>query len=465
MTALTDLDASQAVAALRAGEILCEDYARALLDRAQSLAHLNAFRTLDRERVLESARRADKARAEGKTLGRLHGLPIPVKDSVNTRELPTSNGTRALRDFRPKEDAAVLKPLLAEGALVMGKTNLHELSRGWTSNNGAFGAILNPYDPGRIPGGSSGGSAVAVAARMAPLAIAEDTLGSIRVPATLCGVVGLRPTFGRYPGAGIMPLTFDRFDQAGPLARCVADVALFDEIVTGDSAALPPRALAGVRLGMSEFLWSGLDAEVERVALDAMGRLEAAGAILVRAEIPEVAKDAYNVARQIIGTENVASIAAFLEEQGAGVTFAEALAAASPNLRETYRLEFKREDYEEALRKQAAIKAQLAAHLAGEDLDALLFPPVLAPALALGDNSEVDLRGEKVPLRWVMARNTALASCAGLPSLTLPAGLTHAGLPVGVELLGRHGSDRALLALGLAVERAWGRLAAPKLAA
>ena len=465
MTALTELDASQAVAALRAGDILCEDYARALLDRAQALAHLNAFRTLDRERVLEAARRADKARAGGNALGRLHGLPIPVKDSVNTRELPTSNGTRSLRDFRPKDDAAVLKPLLAQGAIVMGKTNLHELSRGWTSNNGAFGAILNPYDPARIPGGSSGGSAVAVAARMAPIAIAEDTLGSIRVPATLCGVVGLRPTFGRYPGAGIMPLTFDKLDQAGPLARCVADVVLFDEIVTGDSTPLPSRALEGVRLGVSEFLWNGLDAEVERVALDALGRLQAQGAILVRAEIPDVAKDAYNVARQIIGHENVASISAFLVEQGAGPTFTEVLAAASPNVRENYRIEFKREDYEEALRKLGAIKAALGAFFADHRLDALVFPPVLTPALALGDNAEVELRGEKVPLRRVMARNTALASCAGLPSLTLPAGLTHEGLPVGVELLGRLGEDRALLALGLAVERAWGRLAAPRLSA
>ncbi len=465
MTALTELDASQAVAALRAGEILCEDYARALLDRVQALAHLNAFRTLDRERVLEAARHADKARAAGKVLGRLHGLPIPVKDSVNTRELPTSNGTRSLQYFRPKDDAAVLKPLLAQGAIVMGKTNLHELSRGWTSNNGAFGAILNPYDPGRIPGGSSGGSAAAVAARMAPLAIAEDTLGSIRVPATLCGVVGLRPTFGRYPGAGIMPLTFDKFDQAGPLARCVADVVLFDEIVTGDSAALPSRALEGARLGVSDFLWSGLDPEVERVALDALRRVEAEGVILVRAEIPDVAKDAYNVARQVIGHENPASIAAFLVEQGARPTFSEVLAAASPNVRENYRIEFKREDYEEALRKLGAIKAALGAFFADRRLDAMAFPPVLAPALTLGDHPEVELRGERVSLRWVMARNTALASCAGLPSLTLPAGLTHAGLPVGVELLGRHGSDRALLALGLAVERAWGRLAAPTLAA
>jgi Asp-tRNA(Asn)/Glu-tRNA(Gln) amidotransferase A subunit family amidase len=169
---LTDLTAVAAVTAMRTDEIKAEDYARALLDRAQALQALNAFRTLDREMVLEAARAADHARASGAALGVLHGLPIPVKDSVNTKALPTSNGTRALRDFRPKDNAAVLKALFAQGAILMGKSNIHELSYGWTSNNGVFGPVRNPYDTNRVPGGSSGGSAAAVAARIAPLAIA-----------------------------------------------------------------------------------------------------------------------------------------------------------------------------------------------------------------------------------------------------------------------------------------------------
>jgi mandelamide amidase len=233
---MTELTATAAVQAMRNGDVKAEDYARALLDRAQALANLNAFRTLDREMVLEAARSADKARAAGQTLGMLHGLPIPVKDSVNTKAFPTSNGTRALREFKPKDDAAVLKPLLYQGAILMGKTNLHELSYGWTSNNEAFGPVRNPYDPQHVPGGSSGGSAAAVAGRMAPLAIAEDTLGSIRVPASMCGLAGLRPSFGRYPDDGIMPLTVNKFDQVGPLARSVADLLLFDSVVTATVA-------------------------------------------------------------------------------------------------------------------------------------------------------------------------------------------------------------------------------------
>jgi mandelamide amidase len=187
---LVELSATAAVTAIRNGDIKAEDYARALLDRAQQLVSLNAFRTLDREMVLEAARNADKRRASGAQLGVLHGLPIPVKDSVNTKALPTSNGTRALANFKPKDDAAVLKPLFAQGAILMGKTNLHELSFGWTSNNAAFGPVRNPYDPTRVPGGSSGGSGAAVAARIAPLAIGEDTLGSIRDPSANCRLAG-----------------------------------------------------------------------------------------------------------------------------------------------------------------------------------------------------------------------------------------------------------------------------------
>jgi len=167
---LVELSATAAVAAIRNGDIKAENYARALLDRAQQLASLNAFRILDREMVLEAARNADKRRGtltsgalRVRKLGVLHGLTIPVKDSVNTKALPTSNGTRALANFRPKDDAAVLTPLFAQGAILMGKTNLHELSFGWTSN-AIFGPVRNPYDPSRVPGGSSGGSAAAVAA-------------------------------------------------------------------------------------------------------------------------------------------------------------------------------------------------------------------------------------------------------------------------------------------------------------
>ena len=188
---LTGLAASEAVAAMRAGDITAEAYANATLDQCERLQHLNAFISLEPDRVREAAFAADRLRGSGATTGLLHGLPIPVKDSVNTRDLPTTAGTRALANFYPPRDAALVGILKAAGAIVLGKTNIHELSWGWTSNNGAFGPVRNPYDPARIPGGSSGGTAAAVAARLAPLGVAEDTQGSIRVPAALCGVYGM----------------------------------------------------------------------------------------------------------------------------------------------------------------------------------------------------------------------------------------------------------------------------------
>ena len=201
---LMKLSAVNAVAKLRNGDVTAERYAAAILERCQQAKALNAFITLPNEQVLEAARAADRLRASGAKLGALHGLPIPVKDSVNTKDMPTSGGTPALRNFRPKEDAPIVRALLAAGGIVLGKTNLHELSWGWTSNNLAFGAVHNPYDVQRIPGGSSGGTAVAVLMRMAPLGIAEDTEGSIRVPAAMCGIAGFRPTTGRYISTGVV---------------------------------------------------------------------------------------------------------------------------------------------------------------------------------------------------------------------------------------------------------------------
>lgn len=466
---LTDLSAVAAVTAMRNGDVKAENYARALLDRAQRLESLNAFRTLDREMVLEAARASDKARAAGAHLGSLHGLPIPVKDSVNTKALPTSNGTKALRNFRPKDDAAVLKPLLANGGILMGKTNIHELSYGWTSNNGVFGPVRNPYDPARVPGGSSEGSGAAVAARMAPLAIAEDTLGSIRVPATMCGLAGFRPSFGRYPGDGIMPLTDNKFDQVGPVARSVEDLALFDAVMTGDSSPLVPAPLQGVRIGISrEHFLNGLDLEVERVTTEAFRKLTAAGAVLVSADVPQVTKSAMDVAVTIIAYETMPAISKFLEAQGTGVSFDQMLQQASEGIQGVFKAfalppnRPTQDAYESALARRQEIREQIHRYFAQQGIAALAFPPIMIPPPQIGEEPDVTIRGEKVPLRVAMARNVALGSCASMSSLILPAGMTSHSLPVGLEFDALMGDDRALLALGLSLEQLLGPIPAPK---
>ena len=467
---ILELSATEAVAAMQKGEMTAEDYAARLIGRAEALESLNAFRTLNRALALEAARNLDKQRSSGVPAGLLHGLPIPVKDSVNTRELPTSNGTRALENFRPRDDADVLKRLFAEGALLMGKTNLHELSLGWTSNNMTFGPVKNPYDPTRIPGGSSGGSAAAVAARMAPLAVAEDTHGSIRVPATMCGLVGLRPTYGRYPDGCILPLTKDKFDQVGPLARTVGDLALFDAVITGDVRPISPRSLAGVRLGIAPgFFFEGLHPEVERVLTGALEKLTSAGAIIVKAEVPDFIKHGPQIAIAIQLFEVLPSLSQFLAEQGAGVTAEQVLSQVSPNIDLVFKAVVlppngvSAEAYLDALRMREEFKAVIRGYFAENRIEALLFPPALCPAPALGDNGEIDIGGRKISGITAFGRNTALSPCAGMPGLVLPAGMTTAGLPVGIELEALPGQDRSLLSLGLAVEKVLGRIPAPRI--
>src|SRR5882724_2901970 len=286
---LCNLGAVEAVAHMSQGSLTAERYAQALLARCQSAHALNAFIALEPARVLEAARARDHERRAGAKPGPLFGLPIPVKDSVNTRDYPTTGGTPALRHFRPTEDAPVVAALRGAGALVLGKTNLHELSFGWTTNNLAFGPVHNPYDDKRIPGGSSGGTAAAIAARLAPLGVAEDTEGSIRVPEAFCGIAGFRPTTRRYSTKGCVPIS-SLFDQVGPHARTVQDLALFDSVAAGDPSPLAAKPLRGVRLGVVRDYWfEDLDPEVEKIAGEALARLREAGAVLVEGTIPGLA--------------------------------------------------------------------------------------------------------------------------------------------------------------------------------
>ena len=469
-SALTDLSAVDAVAAMRAGDLKAEDYARTLLDRAVALQSLNAFRTLDRDLVLEAARGADRKRASGARVGALHGLPIPVKDSVNTKDLPTSNGTRALKDFRPKADAAILIPLFAQGAILMGKTSIHELSYGHTTNNLAFGPTRNPYDPSRVPGGSSGGSAAVVAAHMAPLAVAEDTFGSIRVPASFCGIAGLRPSVGRYPGAGVMPIT-PRWDTGGPLARTVADLVLFDSVVTGDMSAVAPKPLRGARIGLADYFLTEVHPEVERVTMGAVRKLGSAGAELVRADVPKEIRVGTDLTRTVHLYETAANMSAFLAEHEAGITFEVLVSRLSPDLQPLFRDRIvpgapnavSKEQYEAALVQLAQLREGVRRYFVDHDVDVLAFPVVRMPPPLIGEDKEIEILGQKVPIRAAMGRNLGQGSCAGLPCLVLPAGMSSNGLPIGLEFDALPGKDRDLLALGLSLEQALGPIPAPRI--
>ena len=470
MRDLLEISAGEAIALMRQGDLKAEAYAAALLDRCKAGRQLNAFITLAPDQVLEAARAADRRRAAGAFLGPLHGLPIPIKDSVNTADYPTTSGTAALRDFQPKDDAPVVRALRDAGGIVLGKTNLQELSLGWTSTNLTFGPVKNAYDPARIPGGSSGGTAVAIASRMAPLGVAEDTCGSIRVPAALCGIAGFRPTTFRYSPRGVMPLT-SVFDTVGPHARTVDDLALFDSVITGDFNALRPISPSGLRLGISRaHYFTGLDPEVGRVAGEALARLREAGVTLVEADVPDLTRlvDAANF--PIIYCETVSMITRYLEEFGTGVTFEQVLAGVGANVRPSLEARLRPGGAfvvpEEAYRAarnvhRPALQEAFRAYFCQTGVAAIVYPTTLGPAPAIGQDQEVQIAGEKVPFKLAMSRNVAPASCAGIPALVLCAGLTREGLPVGVEFAGPAGADRALLALGRTLEGILGRPPAP----
>src|SRR3954468_24062551 len=215
----TRATAADLLARMNAGAVSAEEVARAYLDRADRLdGRLNVYLHRDPDRVLEQARAVDAKRARGELLGALAGVPVAIKDVLCPRGEPTTCGSRMLQDFRPPYDATVIRKLRAADAVLIGKTNMDEFAMGSSTENSAFGPTRNPWDEDRIPGGSSGGSAVAVAADLAPLALGSDTAGSIRQPAALCGIVGMKPTYGRVSRYGLVAYA-SSLDQIGPFAN------------------------------------------------------------------------------------------------------------------------------------------------------------------------------------------------------------------------------------------------------
>jgi len=471
-SALLNLNAVEAVARMSDGSLSAERYAGALLTRCQAAHALNAFIALDPARVLEDARARDVERRSGVKPGALFGLPIPVKDSVNTREYPTTAGTPGLRHFRPSEDAPVVAALRASGAIVLGKTNLHELSYGWTSNNLAFGAVHNPYDVTRIPGGSSGGTAAAIAAHLAPLGIAEDTQGSIRVPAAFCGIVGFRPTTGRYSTKGCVPIS-PLFDQVGPHARSVADLLLFDSVLTNDWRSPAVTSLKGLRLGVVRDYWfTDLDPQVEQLTNLALMRLQAAGAEIIETHLPGLARLIDLTTYPVQNHDVRVALTRYLKEYHTGLDFDTLVARASPDIQKIFRsdvlpsgINFVAESAYAAARDQhlPALRLLYQEYFARTGVTAMVFPTTLVAAPRIGDETTLKVGDKLLPFDTAVARNISPGSTVGLPGLVLPIALTREGLPVSVEFDAPAGADRTLLALGLSLEKILGRLPAPRI--
>jgi Asp-tRNA(Asn)/Glu-tRNA(Gln) amidotransferase A subunit family amidase len=472
---LTEADAAaltttEAASRIRNGDIRAEDYAAALIARAERLADLNTIIAMDRDSVLAAAREVDLGRRrDAARLGALAGIPLLIKDNIDTASLPTTAGCRGLAGNRPQRNAPVLDTLLGAGALVLAKANMHELAMGITSNNGSFGAVRNPYDRRMISGGSSGGTGAGIAARIAPAGLGSDTGGSVRIPASLCGIAGLRPTVRRYAGAGVVPLSHTR-DTIGPMARTAADVALLDAVITGTPVPAPAR-LAGLRLGLArEPYWRELDGETAAVMSEALIRLTSLGAVVVEADLPELDALQRQVGLGMTRYETIIDMLAYLAEAANGITLDDIAAGiGSPDVAASFRWARGGAGptpavYDATMKiLRPRLQRLYADYFIAHRVAAIILPTTLLPARPIGQDETVRLNGREAPTFETFIRNTSCGSCAGIPGISLPAGLTRSGLPVGLGLDGPAGGDKALLSIALAIEAELGPLPAPEL--
>lgn len=453
---LAYLTIEEAAQLLRRKKLSAVELVEAALDRIERLnPRLNAFITVIAGRARREARRADIEISRGQWRGPLHGIPITLKDNFETKGVRTTAGSKILAENIPRADSVVAARLAQAGAILLGKTNLHEWAYGVTTSNPFFGAAHNPWSVGKIPGGSSGGSAAAVAAGIGFGSMGTDTGGSIRIPSALCGVVGLKPTIGRVSLEGVVPLC-ESLDHAGPIARSVADVCILLE-ATADAYShgirrpnhrrLDKEKPRSFRVGWpKDFYFDRVDAEIVSAVQDAAKVLESSGGKIRKVAVPHLAaierpctkvalaeaghyhhSKGYFPAREKDYSEEVRERL----EMGLKVTAVDFLEAG----------EAKRaamEDFEKAF----------------EQVEVIAAPTTPIAAVDIG-TEDVTIDGEREPLRGALLRLTRPADFTGHPAISLPCGFTRAGLPIGLQLIGRMDGEAELLSIARVFEKVW----------
>jgi aspartyl-tRNA(Asn)/glutamyl-tRNA(Gln) amidotransferase subunit A len=435
---------------------------RFLLERIKKLnPHLNAFITVSEDLALQQAKRAEwelvgqrghKARRDR---GLLHGMPLSLKDNIYTAEVRTTAGSRVLRDFVPLHDAPVVSALKEAGAVLLGKTNMHEFAYGTTSNNPHYGAVRNPWDVSRIAGGSSGGSAAALAAGLCYSSIGTDTGGSIRIPSSLCGVVGLKPGLGRVSTDDVVPLS-PTLDFVGPLARNAEDAALLLEAIGVRGEGERRLRLGSVassrsrrpRLGVpKEFFLEVLSPEVARGFQGALRVLQQHGARLKDVSLP-LLPETEDAGNQIAWAEathyhqHAGWYPDHAEEYGEDVRKRLEMGTKVPAVA-----------YLQALELRDQFIAAFHVILREQELDALVVPTTPITATRVGEES-VTIQGGNHATRALLLRLNRPANLAGVPAISVPCGLTENGLPVGLQFIGAMTDELLLLELARDFERA-----------
>jgi aspartyl-tRNA(Asn)/glutamyl-tRNA(Gln) amidotransferase subunit A len=412
---------------------------------------INAFITVTAEQALQEARQAEAEISRGNWRGPLHGIPFSVKDLIDTAGVRTTAGSELFKDRVPAEDATVVQRLRQAGAVLLGKTNLHEFAYGGSSMVSYFGAVRNPWDQRRIAGGSSGGAAAAVASGVGFAALGTDTAGSIRLPSALCGAVGFKPSYGLVSTRGVIPLSWS-YDHVGPITRTVHDAALVLQAIAGydaqDPASVPyrqqdyatamQRETAGLRVGVpAAFFCDDLDREIAAAFEAALSTLDRLTAGHRKVEVPADPDYTVHICEAF--------------------TFHAKFVAESPNLYQPETLRRIRSgekvtvaDYIQKRRELDGFR-----HGAAEvfrDVDVIVTPatPRLAPVIAELEKEPKELRRNET----VLLRNTRPFSILGAPAISAPCGFSSSGLPIGLQIAGRPGEDATVMALAAAYERA-----------
>jgi aspartyl-tRNA(Asn)/glutamyl-tRNA(Gln) amidotransferase subunit A len=433
---------AEAAQKLRSRQVSSVELTKECLDQIAKLNPvLNAFITVTADSGLARAAELDRELGQGIDRGPLHGIPIAHKDLMWTKGVRTTSGSKLFADFVPDRDAAVVKKLAGAGAVMVGKAGLHELAYGITSDNPHFGTIRNPCNPGHSPGGSSGGSGVAVATGMAFVATGTDTGGSIRVPASFCGVVGLKPTYGLIDRSRVQPLGLT-LDHVGPLARTVGDVRVALDAMSDASRRKPaPASIHEIRVGLpANFYFDSVAREVRAAVHDAAQRAEKLGARVIPVRVPDI--EALNAVGLVILLSEAAAVhQTNLHRRGDFGADVLALLDQGSLIPAA--------DYVNAQRQRKLLLGEF--HKLFRDIDCLFTPstPITAPRIG---QTEITLDGVRYDTRMLTTRFARGFNVLGFPALSLPCGASPEGLPIGLQMVARPFEENLLLVLGEALE-------------
>ncbi|HTB12020.1 MAG TPA: amidase [Bryobacteraceae bacterium] len=408
-------------------------------------SRLNAFITVIEDAARARASAMDAELSHGIDRGPMHGVPISHKDLVYTKGVRTTGGSKIFKDFVPDHDADIAISLERAGSVLVGKTNLHEFAYGITSTNPHFGAVRNPWDPERIPGGSSGGSGAAVAAGILPFATGTDTGGSIRIPASFCGVTGLKPTFGLISKRGVMPLGWT-MDHMGPITKTVRDCAVAFHAMGGPAVDLKSTAIRGLRIGLpTNYYFDKLDLDVSESVRTAVQTAAALGARIIDIKVPDI--DALNVVGRMLLLAEATSV-----HRENLLTRRADIGADVVTLLDQGRL-IRGSDYVDAQRLRRIYCREFSK--LWSEVDCIFTPTTPTAAPKIGQMT-MKVGSVDEDVRLATTRLMRAINILGIPALSIPCGFTKAGLPIGLQILGAPRAEEMILRVGAAIEDATG---------